>query len=79
MTNQLPPRALNRKQKRDKRRDDKFKRTLEDGLVHPFHTRYPNPNTANNVAWRINTGRKLGPGYEAHVRDGVIYVRQEQQ
>lgn len=78
MTDQLPPRALTHTQKRTKRRDDRFKTQLEDGAWHPWPTRIK-PTAAGNLAWRINKGQRLGDGYEAHVRQGTLYVRQEQQ
>lgn len=78
MTHQLPPRALTHTQKRTRRRDERFKQQLTDGAWHAWPTRLK-PATAQNTAWRINKGQRLGDGYEAHVRQGTLYVRQEQQ
>ncbi|MGV0870056.1 hypothetical protein [Corynebacterium kalidii] len=78
MTHQLPPRGLTQKQKRIRRRDERFKTQLADGAWHAWPVRLK-PATASNLAWRINRGHRLGDGYEAHVRQGTLYVRKAQQ
>lgn len=74
MTTNLPPRALNRRQQRHKTRLARFTTLLQDGQWHPWPTKI-STNTANSYAYTIRQGYKLGPGYQAHVRQGVLYVK----
>lgn len=44
-------------------------------IKYPGQDRWKNKKTVGTVAARINSGSQWGPGFEAEVRDWVLYVR----
>lgn len=81
----LPTRGMNQQQQRRARQRELFKKKLSTARQqHPDASWLPYPNqdhlhinTLRNYATQINQGRLLGAGYEARVRQSVLYVREQ--